>query len=79
MDSVKIDSELLREIEDFLKKKENRIRYASKKQFVDVAVFELLNAENRGFSATSALANMKEMEKTINQNKLNDKIKRREK
>jgi hypothetical protein len=60
MDSVKIDSELLMEIKKFLNKKENKIKYQSKKHFVDVAVFELLKRE-----------------RTINQNKLNYKIKRR--
>lgn len=62
MDSVKIDSELLREIERFLEKKENRIKYVSKKHFVDVAVLELLQGER---------------ERTINQNKLNNKTKKR--
>jgi len=55
MDSVKIDSELLKDISIFLEKKENRIKYQSKKHFVDLAVLELLQ---------------KEREKTINENKL---------
>lgn len=42
---VKIDSELIKEVEEFINKKENRIRYSGKKQFVDIAVFELLEKE----------------------------------
>lgn len=45
MDSVKIDSELLKEISQFLEQKENKIKYVSKKHFVDVAVLELLQRE----------------------------------
>lgn len=40
---VKVDSELMRDVEDFIKKKENRLKYNNKKQFVDIAVFDLLN------------------------------------
>jgi len=40
--TVKIDSELLREIEEFIKKDENRLRYSSIKQFIDIAVLEKL-------------------------------------
>jgi len=39
---VKIDSELLGQVEEFIKKKENRLVYANKKQFIDIAVFEKL-------------------------------------
>jgi len=42
---VKIDSGLLKEIENFLEKRENKIKYQSKKHFIDMAVFEFLNAE----------------------------------
>lgn len=42
---VKIDSELLAEIDSFIKKKENKLRYSGKKQFVDIAVFLLLEKE----------------------------------
>ena len=62
MDSVKIDSGLLKEVTLFLENKENRIKYVSKKHFVDVAVLELLQNER---------------ERTINQNKLDIKKRRK--
>jgi hypothetical protein len=64
MDSVKIDSELLKEIEDFLSKKENKIKYVSKKHFVDVAVLSLLENEKvkdvKEFKAKSTKMKIKE-------------------
>jgi len=39
---VKVDSELLKRVEHFLELEENRIRYSSKKQFVDIAILEML-------------------------------------
>jgi len=44
---VKIDGELLREIEEFINKKENKLRYVNKKQFIDIAVSDLLKKEMR--------------------------------
>jgi metal-responsive CopG/Arc/MetJ family transcriptional regulator len=44
--TVKIDSELLKEIEEFIKKNENRLRYSSIKQFIDIAVLEKLKRRN---------------------------------
>ncbi|MFH1710884.1 MAG: hypothetical protein ABH840_01070 [Nanoarchaeota archaeon] len=44
---VKVDSELLRKVEEFIKKEENRIRYANRKQFVDIAIVELLEKESK--------------------------------
>lgn len=44
---VKINSEILGEVEEFINKKENKLRYTNKKQFVDVAVFELLKKERK--------------------------------
>lgn len=41
--AVKINSELLKELEEFINRKENRLLYTNKKQFVDIAVFEKLN------------------------------------
>jgi len=35
---VKIDSSLAKDIEDFIKKEENRLKFVNKKQFVDLAV-----------------------------------------
>jgi hypothetical protein len=40
---VKIDSNLLIKIEEFIKKEENKYRFANKKQFIDIAVNEYLN------------------------------------
>ena len=39
---VKIDSSLSKQIEDFIKKEENRLQFVNKKQFVDLAVYEFL-------------------------------------
>ncbi len=39
---VKIDSSLLNKVEEFIKKEENRLRFANKKQFIDIAVYEFL-------------------------------------
>ena len=37
---VKIDSELLNEVEEFINLDENKFRYANKKQFIDLAVID---------------------------------------
>jgi len=42
--AVKVDSYLIMRIEKIIKKDENRFRFANKKQFVDVAVSQLLNS-----------------------------------
>ena len=39
---VKIDSELLKKVEAFIKRGENRLKFVNKKQLVDVAVHEML-------------------------------------
>ena len=39
---VKIDSDLLEEVEDFINLEENKFRYANKKQFIDIAVSDYL-------------------------------------
>ncbi len=41
---VKIDSELLKKIEDFIKK--NKFYYTSKKQVVNLAIIEFLNSHS---------------------------------
>ena len=40
---VKIDSYLLDEVEELIKETKNRLRFANKKQFINIAVYELLN------------------------------------
>lgn len=40
---VKIDSILLKEIETFIQKPENRLKFVNKKQFIDLAVDDFLN------------------------------------
>lgn len=45
---VKVSSELLLEVERFISMGRNRIKYSSKKQFIDIAVMELLNKESKG-------------------------------
>ena len=42
---VRIDSELLSDVEAFIKKRENKYKYMNRKQFIDLAVFEKLNKE----------------------------------
>jgi hypothetical protein len=43
---VKIDSEILKRVEDFIGKEENRLKFVNKKQFIDLAVYEKLKKEN---------------------------------
>lgn len=40
--AVKIDNELLMRVEEFINRKENKLVYANKKQFVNLAVSEKL-------------------------------------
>jgi|TARA_Y100000310_G_scaffold149697_1_gene149037 hypothetical protein len=42
---VKIDSLLLKDIEKFIKKEENRLKFTNKKQFIDLAVHEFLKEQ----------------------------------
>jgi metal-responsive CopG/Arc/MetJ family transcriptional regulator len=42
--AVKIDSDLLKKIEDFIKK--NKFYYTSKKQVVNLAIIEFLNSRS---------------------------------
>ena len=39
---VKIDSILLREVEEFINLDENKFRYVNRKQFIDLAVADFL-------------------------------------
>lgn len=45
VESVKIDEDLLKRIEKLVKRKDKKIKYAHKKQFVNVAVLTLLEKE----------------------------------
>ena len=45
---VKIDSNLLSKIEDFIEKEENRLKFVNKKQFIDLAVHDFLNKMESG-------------------------------
>ncbi len=42
---VRIDSQLLAEVEVFINKKENRYRYVNRKQFIDIAVADYLRQQ----------------------------------
>ncbi len=42
---VKIDGDLLAEVEKFIFKKVNKYKYVNKKQFIDIAVSEKLKKE----------------------------------
>ena len=44
---VKIDSSLMEKIEEYIGKEENRYRFANKKQFIDLAVYEYLKNLNK--------------------------------
>ena len=46
--AVKIDPKLLSEIEDFITKDDNRLKYSNKKQFIDIAVYEYLQRIKNG-------------------------------
>ena len=48
VDSVKIDKTLLNKVKYLIKDENSRIKYSSAKQFVDIAVLELLNKEEKG-------------------------------
>jgi len=40
---VKIDSGLLKSVEEFILKEENRLKFVNKKQFIDLAVNDFIN------------------------------------
>ena len=40
---VKVDKELLKRVEEFISRQENKLRYINKKQFIDIAVDSLLS------------------------------------
>lgn len=40
---VKIDSSLLKEVEQFVNQNENKFKFVNKKQFIDLAVHKFLN------------------------------------
>lgn len=42
---VRIDSGILKEVEEFINKKSNKLKYVNKKQFIDLAVYEKLKKE----------------------------------
>jgi len=39
---VKIDSVLLKKVEDFISQEQNRLKFVNKKQFIDLAVNDFL-------------------------------------
>jgi len=45
---VKIDEDLLKKVKKLVKSKYMKIKYSNTKQFVNVAVLEKLEKENRG-------------------------------
>ena len=46
-DVVKIDKDLLGRVEKLIKRKDKKIKYSNKKQFVNVAVLNLLEKEEK--------------------------------
>ena len=44
---VKIDLDLLKKIEKFITKEENRLKFVNKKQFIDLAVHEFFKKLNK--------------------------------
>ena len=45
--AVKIDSIILEEVEEFINQKDNKLKYVSRKQFIDLAVYEKLKKEKQ--------------------------------
>jgi hypothetical protein len=45
---VKIDPSLLEKVENFIQKEENKFRFSNKKQFIDLAVYEFLEKNQKG-------------------------------
>ena len=41
---VKVDSQLIAKVEKIIQRDENRLQFANKKQFVDIAINQLLNS-----------------------------------
>ena len=41
--AVKIDTSLLEEVEQVISQQENRLKFANKKHFINIAVYELIN------------------------------------
>ena len=44
---VKIDSEMLKKVEEFINEKENRFKFVNKKQLIDIAVYEYLERSKK--------------------------------
>lgn len=44
---VRINSKLLDEVEEFINLEKNKFKYTSKRQFIDLAVFEALKKEKK--------------------------------
>ncbi len=40
--AVKIDTNLLKKVEEFIARDENHLKYNNKKQFINIAVYEFL-------------------------------------
>ncbi|MFH1585764.1 MAG: hypothetical protein ABIB79_03285 [archaeon] len=45
---VKIDSQLLERVKEFIQREENRLKFVNKKQFIDIAVYEFLSKMEEG-------------------------------
>jgi hypothetical protein len=45
---VKIDSVLLKKVDDFISKDENRLKFVNKKHFIDLAVNDFLEKSVKG-------------------------------
>ena len=45
---VKIDASLLKRVEDFILKDENRLKFVNKKHFIDLAVADFLKKLEKG-------------------------------
>jgi len=44
---VKIDSEILNEVDEFISKEENKFKFVNKKQLIDIAVYEFLERSKK--------------------------------
>lgn len=64
--AVKIDSELFVKISEFISRKENKLKYSSMKQFIDIAVLEKLERESN-INEEKVINEIREKEKKISE------------
>ena len=56
---VKIDSILLKDVDNFISKEENRLKFVNKKQLIDLAVYEYLRQRAYPLSRAKKMEKLK--------------------